>query len=359
VTVASGSEAAGIDIRYRGEPGHAISGRITYADQSGSGPPASVNLTYATTGASFDMAESNSGGFAFYGVPDGEYVLTAEEDGGSDGAASQARGVTVRGADVTGIELKLSPRSSIAGRVVLESLPQRCEEKNLPALEEIVLRAYRDEAVETPLVANLFVSNLFSPRDAAVGEKGAFTLKPLVPARYRLQALLPGENWYLKSITTLSPALARGAAPSSGSDIGRSGLLLKSGERTGGVTVTIAEGAASLRGHVTPEKEGAQLPAKLVVHLVPADHASADNVLRYAEVIAERAGVFEFKNVAPGKYRLTVRAAPDNQPADRPFAAVAWDTNGRAKLRKEAEAMKIEVELKPCQRVSDQVVRHR
>jgi hypothetical protein len=349
VTVASGSEATGIDIRYRGELGHAISGRITYANQSGQGPRARIYLNYATTGMSIDMKDADSGGFAFYGVPDGEYELTAEDNGGSDGAVSQPSRVMVRGADVNGIELKLSQRSSIAGKVVFETHPQRCEERRVPAPEEVVLRAYRDKAVETA-----FVANLFSSRDATADGKGEFTLKRLVPARYRLQALLPGENWYLKSITIPAPAPTRDAA-----DIGRSGVLLKSGEHASGITVTIAEGAASLRGHVTPEKEGARLPAKLVIHLIPAEPASADNVLRYAEVIAERDGVFAFNNVAPGKYRLTVRAAPDDKPAARPFAAVAWDTNERAKLRKEAEAMKIEVELKHCQRVSDQVVRYR
>jgi Carboxypeptidase regulatory-like domain len=349
VTVASGSETTGIDIQYRGEIGHAISGRITGAHQSGV-----VYLNYASGTAFVSPIFAGSDKFAFYGVPDGEYELTAEENSSIDGAASQPRRVIVRGTDVTGIELKLLPKSSIAGKILFELLPQRCEQKSAPAPEEIVLRAHRDEAVKMPLVANLF-----SPRDATADAKGEFTLKWLVSARYRLQALLPGENWYLKSTTGPAPASARGTTPSSGADIGRSGVMLKSGEHASGITVTIAEGAANLRGRVTHEKEGARLPAKLVVYLVPAEPASADNVLRYAEVIAERDRVFEFKNVAPGKYRLAVRAAPDDEPADKPLAAVAWDANERAKLRKEAEEMKIEAELKPCQRVTDQVVRYR
>jgi hypothetical protein len=110
---------------------------------------------------------------------------------------------------------------------------------------------------------------------------------------------------------------------------------------------------------MTPGKEAARLPAKIAVHLVPADAGSADDALRYGQAVAERDGVFEFKNMAPGKYRLTVRAAPDDEPADILFTPAAWDANERAKLRKEAEATKIEVELKPCQRVSDQVVGYR
>ena len=74
----------------------------------------------------FDVYESEPGGaFAFYGVPDGEYDLTAErlESDRSDRLGSEPRRVTVRGADVTGVELRLSPRAAIQGKVVLDPLP--------------------------------------------------------------------------------------------------------------------------------------------------------------------------------------------------------------------------------------------
>ena len=358
VTVASGTEASGIDIRYRGDPGHAVSGRMTGVNLAESFAPCVVYLTHAATGASFDLIYANpsqGGAFAFYGVPDGEYDLTAERLEGerSDKLGSEPRRVTVRGADVTGVELRLSPRAAIEGKVVLDQLPQRCEEKSQPAFEEIILQARRDEAVKAPLPAHLSF-----PRDTTANEKGEFLLKSLDPARYRLQVSLPVESWYLKSITGPASAPTSAAAPASGADIGRGGISLKAGERLSGVTVTIAEGAASLRGRVTPEKEGSRLPAKLAVHLVPAETASANDVLRYAETVVEREGAFEFKNLAPGKYRLLARAAPDDEPSDRPSAPAAWDANERAKLRKEAEAIKVEIELKPCQRVTDQVVKY-
>lgn len=353
VTVASGAEASGIDIRYRGEPGHAVSGRMTGVNLAESFAPGMVYMTHAATGSSFDLMYANpsqGGAFAFYGVPDGEYDLTAErlEGDRSDKMASEPRRVTVRGTDVTGVELRLSLRAAVEGKVVLDPLPQRCDEKRQPALEEIILHARRDEAAKAPMPAHLSFS-----RDMAANEKGEFLLKSLDPARYRLQVSLPGENWYLKSIT--APA----SAPASGADIARSGIPLKAGERLSGVTVTVAEGAASLRGRVTPEKEGARSPAKLAVHLVPAEPASANDVLRYAETVASVEGAFEFKNMAPGKYRLLARAAPDDEPSDRPPAPAAWDVNERARLRKEAEAIRVEIELKPCQRVSDQVVKYR
>ncbi len=277
--------------------------------------------------------------------------MTAEQldDGRDDGLGSQPRRVTVRGADVAGIELKLSPRATIAGKVVLEPIPQRCEDKRQPATEEIVLQARRDEAFKVTLPYILSFS-----RDTTADEKGEFLLRRLDPARYRLRASMPGESWYLKSIT----APARGARETSGADIARSGISLKPGERVSGVTVTIAEGAASLRGKVAPEKEGSRLPSRMLVHLVPAETASADDLLRYAETVAGRDGAFEFKHIAPGKYRMLTLAAQDDEPSDRPASPVAWDTNERAKLLKEAEALKFEVELKPCQQVKDQTLKY-
>jgi hypothetical protein len=123
--------------------------------------------------------------------------------------------------------------------------------------------------------------------------------------------------------------------------------------------VTFAEGAAILRGKITPENEGARLPSRLRLHLIPADPKAAEDVLRYSETIVRSEGAFAFNNIAPGKYRLLTRVVPDDEPIDRPPFPAAWDANERAKLRKEAEAMNVEVELKPCQRLTDQVVKYR
>jgi hypothetical protein len=96
----------------------------------------------------------------------------------------------------------------------------------------------------------------------------------------------------------------------------------------------------------------------LRLHLIPADPKAAEDVLRYSETIVRSEGAFAFNNIAPGKYRLLTRIVPDDEPIDRaPFPA-AWDANERAKLRKEAEAMGVEIELKSCQRITDQIVEY-
>ena len=136
-------------------------------------------------------------------------------------------------------------------------------------------------------------------------------------------------------------------------DISRAGLDIKSGDNVTGVTVKVAEGAAGLRGKVVAGKEGASLPSRLRVHLAPVDAALANEVLRYAEVLARNDGSFAFNNLAPGKYWLLARPVPDDEPVDRPPRPLSWDSAERARLRMEAEKKKIEVELKPCQRLND------
>jgi hypothetical protein len=126
-----------------------------------------------------------------------------------------------------------------------------------------------------------------------------------------------------------------------------------------GVTVSFAEGAAGLRGKVAPENEGARLPSRLRLYLIPADPKAAEDVLRYSETIARSEGAFAFNNIAPGKYLLLTRVVPDDEPIDSPPSPAAWDADERANLRKEAVAMNVEIELKPCQRLMDQVVKYR
>jgi hypothetical protein len=365
ITVASGGEVSGVDIRYRGDTGHVISGTVTGGGDSPSlYASVSVSLTNATFG-SFSGAtnivrrDDGTAGFAIHGVPDGAYEITARRGGynNEEPFASTPRQIVVRGADVGGVELKLLPYGSIAGKFTLEAAPAVCETKRKRSLEEALL-ALRFEAKSAG-------SNPAQSRIIAHGltEKGEFTIRNLLANRYFLDPRLPNENWYVKAITTAaatsSPAGARGAArTSSPADVARSGIALKAGEKIAGVTVTVADGAAAVSGKVAPANEGSRLPARLRVHLVPAEAGAASDVLRYAEAFARSDGSFSLSNIAPGKYWLVARAAPDDEPSDGPPPPAAWDANERAKLRKEAEAMKVEIELKLCQRVTDQAVKY-
>ena len=121
--------------------------------------------------------------------------------------------------------------------------------------------------------------------------------------------------------------------------------------------MTLANGASGVRGKIVGEKGEARLSSRMRIFLVPAESAAADDLLRYAETIALQDGNFAFSNIAPGKYRLIARPVPDEEVVDRSSQLLFWDNEGRVKLRREAEAVKEVIELKPCQRVNDYLLR--
>jgi hypothetical protein len=356
VTVTSGGEASGVDIRYRGDRGHAVSGTMS---GSGLGSPSvsvMIALTNTVTGVVRGDADFFRERFAIYGVIDGEYDISVRWllASNEEIIASAPRRVVVKGADVGGIELKLLPMASIAGKFALEATPGVCESKRKWSLEETLLAICPGtKPGETTPARNRTVVN-------GLTEKGEFTVYYLAADRYFLEPRLPNENWYVKAITApvstsaspnTSGAAARGALSA---DISRNGITLKAGEKITGVVATIADGAAGLSGKAPTPTDG----SRLRIHLIPAEARAADDALRYAEAYARSDGSFSLSNIAPGKYWLVARAAPDDEPSDGPPPPAAWDANERAKLRKEAAAMKVEIELKPCQRVTDQVVKY-
>jgi hypothetical protein len=343
VRVGAGEEATGIDIRYRGERGYAIRGVVAGAPDLNRPPYVRLRLPGAQIGFTYSRVEGQSLKFEFEGLPDGEYELIAgrsvsDED---DGAASSPRRVTIKGADVNGIELRLIPLGSISGRIVLTADSADCRTQQRRRLTEVSLTPLREGALQPESTHNR--------RDP----QGEFTIQGLEAGRYRLAARLPHLEWYLRAITQPGPAPANRPV-----DVSRQGLMLRPGERAMGLVVTVAEGAAFLSGKVIRSVEGARLSARLRVHLIPAESGSADDALRYAETAVEGDGRFELGHLAPGRYHLLARPAPDEESPERSVRPAAWSAESRAKLWREARAAKAEIELQACQRVMGYVLRY-
>jgi hypothetical protein len=350
VHIAQGDEIAGVDIRYRGLKGHAVSGTLDGALPEGNAG-AYVGLFRADGGqesSTLTLGVSQYRGFALYGVADGQYDLVAQVWGQKGlTAMSKPLHVTVRGSDVTGLKLVVEALGSIEGKVALEPLaadprPTECPKAGGGSVSEVALVWRRDE--RDPGAGAL----LGDPSsDSAPGADGAFSVEELRAGLYRVEPKAPGDGWYVKSVLGPKPA-SGGAAP----DVGSSGVALSAGQKASGLVVTLAEGAGSVAGRVVAAAEGQALPAGARVYLVPTAPADAESVLRYAEAAVESDGRFEVRNLAPGRYRAVARAL--DGPADRP---AAWDRAERAKLRAEAEAAGQEVEVGACRRAADVVVR--
>lgn len=357
IKVTSGSEVTGVDIRYRAETGRTVSGKISGADMALLNGSVNLSLRDAATGvvAAYAQVQKSGGqsGFLMQGVPNGEYELTAVY-GGSDSDeffVSEPRRVTVNGADVGGLNLPLISTAIVYGQIAWEKSPTVCDPKRKLSFDEISVFAQRDDSGSAKPVSP------WSPSfgNGVMGENGEFKITRLTPGRHRLMAALQLETGFVKSISGPVISLSsRGVPVRSGvtAELSRSGLALKPAERYSDVIVTVSDGGASLHGKVAA-REGAPLPSRLQVHLIPAEPAAANELLRYAESRASKTGEFGFRNIAPGKYFLLTRALPDSDEIERQANPLAWDAASRARLRKDAEAAKNEIELKPCQRVKD------
>ena len=342
VSVRVGEESTA-DIRYRGEPGHTVIG--TVKDAGGGG--ASISLipvggSFLPGGSTFQS--SNSRGFAFNGLTDGDYDLVAQEfitGTAPQMSVSEPRRITVKGADVTGIELLTRPLPSITGRILLESskIPE-CQGKRPPLFAETFVRVQRhekDAEKDRATYLRTFTSS------ASPDRNGEFALRNLMAGRYQFDPHFYGRYWYLRSIT-----LTTATAKPQKLDAAAYWTAVKFGDQLSNLTITLAEGAGSIRGRLA----AAEPPAGMAVYLVPAEQDKAEDVLRFFVTDLGADGAFAFNNLPPGGY-WALAQTPDPVTATlaklrQPEAATA-----RVKLRGAAETQKSEIQLKPCQNLAD------
>ncbi len=366
VVVRDGEEIAA-DIQYRAEPGHAISGKVNGAVESQTqfSPGASINLTDVRDRSSLMSTSASSNdnfSFAIYGVADGEYEMSAWQFLQSrDELRSPPRRITVHSADVPGIILTLAPLASIGGRLVFENDPKAgCAKRRETAAQETIVfgRRYEPErktnvAAQTTPVPEVSLSLINNVSVGVADAKGSFTMRNLPSGWYRIDPRPPASGWFVRSIAIGAAQTATARAASL--VIARDGIMLKSGERVSGLTVTIAEGGASFRGRVTVA-EGQRLPPNLRIYLVPAEKESVADVLRFFETRADTDGSFAMGNIAPGHYWMIGRTADESEPAT--VKPIRQDSALRSQVAKEAEKAKNEIQLEPCQRIVDYEIRY-
>jgi hypothetical protein len=356
VGVSAGSEVSNVDIHYRGEPGHVISGSAI--DPTGAATGAfTIYLSTIYGGVSqwnhSTFQPPGMLGFSHYGVADGEYDVVAQTYFPTgEFALSEPRRLKVKGADITGLELTVKPLGSISGRVALEeSKVAECKGKRRPVFAETLITPWHNEkniGKDQPQLPWSLGSPTFPDK------QGDFTLRNLAPGQYRFHTRPFARYWYLQSIS-LKSAVApptRGAPSARPVDAARNWITVKSGDRISGLTVTLAEGAASLKGQIKLA-EAEKLPPKLFVYLVPVEPEKAEDVLRYFVSLVAADGSFALNNLPPGRYFTIAKTAGDNESAMLSKLRLPDETETRKKLRQEATLAKIETELKPCQNVTD------
>ena len=365
VAVRAGQETAGVDIRYRDERGRRVSGTLALPPPAPGQPGEGVLVMLNFAGSGVTAAHAWVGaheterGFSFDGVGDGDYEARAEfrtREGVS--AASAPLRVSVRGADVTGLKLTLAPLASVAGTVSAEAAPDAlralpdCKGRPAAALPQETLVVARRDARPGPAPAQPQTLGA-RQRETSPDETGAFTLRNLEPGAYRFEARPLDEHFYVRSVR-LPAAAAGGARPGAARPAADAPVQLANGQQLAGLSFQLAAGAAAVTGSVSVEA-GSPPFGSLRVYLVPAERERADDLPGYAEATPTPAGSFTFRNLAPGRYLLVVRAADPNETRPRP---PFWDAEARARLRREAEAAAVTLDLQPCQRPADLTLRY-
>ena len=352
-----GGEETTADIRYRSEPGRTVSGTVKVAGNTG----ATVNLMPVEGGfmpAGNAMQAPGGRGFEINGVGDGEYYLIATEFPQNPGimttmpdiAVSESKRITVKGADVSGIELITRPASSLSGRIALEpSKAPECQGKRKPLFAETLIdlvRNEKDKEAGFPYMRMMYGAMSPDP-------KGAFAFRNVTPGRYRLNPSFHARFWYLQSISIGAPsttAPAKTATPKI--DPAASWTVIKPGEKVSDVTITLAEGAASIRGKV-PVAEGTTIPSGSAVYLVPAEADKAADVLRYFITNVSADGAFTLNSLPPGRYWTLLQNPVQPELATLVKLRSPDSAEARTKLRRTAESQKSDVELKPCQTLTN------
>jgi len=354
----TGGDETNVDIKYRGEAGHAVSGTLTGAWDGAVGVGINVSLTQFENGtptntASF-FAPPGRKTFAIYGVADGEYDLMAQAmSAPGESGVSETRHITVKGADVTGIELNIKPLGSISGRVALaKSEVAECKNKREPLFSEMIISVRRGEKQKAPEAPRLM--NFYGPQGVP-NQSGDFQIKNLGSGQYNFGARFFARYWYLKSIVQENSATvppAKTTAANSQTDLAKNGVTLKFGENISRVRVNLAEGAASLHGSIKLEP-GQSVPPNLFVYLVPGEKENAEDVLRFFASGVGSDGVFALNNLQPGRYWVLGQVTPNTEAQSQTKLRSLAEAETRAALRRAAEAGKLLLEFTPCQNVVD------
>ena len=350
ISVLGGEETSGIDIRYRAEQGHTVSGVI--------GGPTGVVSTYGGFNVTLTLVgdggvpwsgnsypDMNGRSFSFNGLADGDYDLYAVSYGQNrELGVSEVKRIRLRGADLTGIELMPRTLPTVAGRVVFEEVkPPVCTEKSQPSFDAMTVGAWHnatEAAKETPQS----IWSLGVP--VKPDSQGNFLVRNLAPAEYYFAARGAPKNWYVRSVQFLNPAAKKPI------DATRVWTNVKTGDQLSGLTFTLAPGGASFRGQLALG-DGEKVPENTFVYVVPTEQERAENTLNYYGMAVTPENKIAINNIAPGRYWIFAETLGDDGLSTFSRTRFPHETEMRARIRRTGEAAKTEIEFKPCQEVVD------
>lgn len=212
VEVTAGAPADGRSVDFELERGLEVSGRVV--DGAGSPIPSAdviliagrnlMDALRATTGG--------DGGFRLTGAEDGTFQLMARKDGYALDPVGQT--VTIAGASVSGLEIRLSSGGAITGRI---------------------------SGVEVSQLARVRVWANWEGNSGRVDPDGMYRIASLEPGLFKVTAVVPGTPLHAEGEVTLEAGAAEARLDLQlGGGYALTGLVLRNGQPLAGAPVALS-----------------------------------------------------------------------------------------------------------------------
>ena len=314
IKATAASITEGIDILYRNQQGYIVSG--TVAMNSGDGPKtsSSVNLFERASGLLLQkvLVDNLRGGFAIYGVADGEYEVEAEALGTPNQShmISPRRRLQVAGKNISGLRLSPTSLGLIRGKVQLEPTSGISCGRPFPLSKLSIDVAKELRKNEGPR---------FTSAETAVDLNGTFILYDLFSGQYRLSLSGLGDEWYIKQI--------RGVLDNSET------VPVNASRQGSDVVITLAPGAAKISGKTAVKSQ---------IYLIPTNQLGTLKVRQVRTTRTQTDGVFTISHLAPGSYYVFSRGVKGDEEEK------GVSVEDLPQLKKEAAKASL-VELNQCQ----------
>ena len=308
VTLAASEERDGVDFPLQWVGTAKISGTI--ADVEGK-PATSVSVNLVAKQPIPSIAPFSGrgttdarGAFAFPGVTPGEYTIIVRSAGRAEGPAARAGGppaprpilwaqqeLTVRGEDVSGLNLGLQRALSVAGRLVFEGAAE-------PPSDLTKVRLSLGPAPSAGTTTTTITMGGAPPEITA---DGTFTLTGATPGRYRLSASVPGPlstnpasaptpTWLVKSVLSGGVETLDSALEISTADVS-------------GIVVTFTDHPTELSGRLT-DSNGKPAPEYWVVAFTTDRTFWTPGSRRVRTMKPDAEGKFKIVGLPPGDYYM-------------------------------------------------------
>ena len=297
--LAAGQELRAIDIRMRKQRVYTIRGKVA-TDQP------VQNLTLMLIAKGNGAALSNRGGasirdkegsFEFRRVPSGQYVIQGNPNmrmnGQQEGAHLSTRyEITVGEQDIENLVLPLFPLLQVNGAMKIEGSDwaagtQNADQKRAANTGSGAPGTPGAQPRNRPNI-NLISTEggiSFGQSGSQVGDDGTFSLKNIMPGKYRLNVFGIPDGTYIKSIRF------------GNQDITRTELDLTSGSG-GALEILFSPKAGEVSG-VVRDRDGNAVAGVTVSMWLPGTmHEQAKSS------VTDQTGAFKLRNLSPGDYKL-------------------------------------------------------